>query len=98
MWTRSFERSSKLRSNMLKVGDKLYCYKLEPFHNYLTIGEVYTIIKFSGDVENENRLWIINNNHHDEDWYYINDIGIYYYKNYFYTLREVRKMKLDLLR
>ena len=80
----------------MKVGDRLYCYYSGS--NYITIGLFYRIIRVD-----DNKLWISNDR--IDDWFYIEDSGLYsgterawYYKNYFYSIKELRKVKLDLLK
>lgn len=77
----------------MKVGDRLYCHSFLNL-KYLSIGKFYVIdniVKFNYfEVRNDIGLKYILN--------YGNNINLYYYKKFFYTLKELRKVKLDKLR
>ena len=73
---------------MLKVGDELLCKKmiLDITIN-LKKNEYYTIIDII------NNLVYVN-----YDWYNSNPESFWYIWDYFYTTKEVRKMKLERLK
>ena len=74
----------------MKVGDKLYCYNS---NTNIHSGGIYIINNF--DI---NALWL-RNDYGLFDWYNIsNKSSINYYGRWFYTLKELRKVKLDILR
>lgn len=79
----------------MKVGDSLYCYKLDVNHflSY-TIGNFYEVVRLEGW-----RLYIIDDTG-KRDWFFINggNKNGDDYNNYFYTVRQLRKIKLDLIR
>ena len=98
----------------LKVGDSLYCYnniiKGDVYGEIdFTIGTIYTIYNINDNFLSATLkafehlkvdltyIWVIDNNG-DKNWCSILDTHLWYYGNYFYTIKEVRKMKLDLLK
>jgi len=89
----------KFFGSYMRVGYILYCHSNLLSHNsdnfyleYLSIGNIYIIT-----------------NIYDDSFQVINDIGskyvfryddnnrVYYYKNYFHTIKEIRKLKLERL-
>lgn len=78
----------------MKVGDRLYCYNIDVNHflSY-TIGNFYEIVRLEGW-----RVYIIGDNG-KRDWFFINcnNKNDDDYNNYFYTITELRKIKLDKL-
>jgi len=76
---------------MLKVGDRLYCYRNSVVMNTFsyTIGKIYIIVRIT------EFIWVINDDN-EQDWFYINDkSNEYSYENWFYTNQEMRKIKLE---
>ena len=87
----------------MKVGDRLYCYK-----NYLvttkysgnnvnwlniTIGRSYVIQRS----DTANRIYFISDDGSSR-WVTSDEISHWYYGKWFYTLRDIRKIKLDLIK
>ena len=74
----------------MKVGDKLYCKK--DYCNFFTYNKCYVIGSISERYffmyDNDNELSAFNL--HDES-------SVYYYKDWFYTEQEMRKLKLNKL-
>lgn len=89
----------------MKVGDKLYCYCNIP--SDFTVGKVYIVFNinssFSAEDINDDSInkyvWVKNDRGY-YDWFSIFAIDnyiIWYVGNWFYTIQEIRKIKLDFL-
>ena len=80
----------------MKVGDRLYCYRningLDNISNMYSVGIFYSIVHIKGE-----RIYLISNTAQG-DWFYRLVQHEWNYSNWFYTLKELRKVKLDLLK
>lgn len=76
----------------MKVGDKLYCYNSES-DTSINVGKTYIIFELQNDAV-EFSISITDDEGY-EDWFSIDKWSSWYYGNYFYTLNELRKNKLE---
>ena len=94
----------------LKVNDKLYCYNttLDDNMRYmyscvnrkLTINKGYTIHRIEKSYYSNTHgiMVLIINDMNNQDWYSIDDCDEWYYKKWFCTECEYRKLKLKRLK
>lgn len=86
----------------MKIGDKLYCHKKLVMNNVnrdvnTTEGKYYTIVDIRPVVsENRQKIKIINDNGSDH-LFDTSKYGKSYYKQWFYTENDIRKLKMDKL-
>jgi len=82
----------------MNIGDKLYCWNNDHIicHDFI-IGKFYIITFINDDITSDNKLYI--KGELNEDWFYVKQRynHKYYYGNFFYTLQELRKVKLEKL-
>jgi hypothetical protein len=74
----------------MKIGDKLYCYNY-PLMSNMIIGETY---KLKNVIPNDMLVFVISD---VNEWFYYGEKDVdhlRYYKKYFYTEQEYRKIKL----
>lgn len=81
----------------MKVGDKLYCYDVDGRLD-ITIGNIYTIKEFEFYGDNLAIDLCIIDDVGDHQYYNIqHKSNIHYFGLYFYTEKEVRRIKLNRL-
>ena len=79
---------------MLKVGDKLLCKK--KYTSYMR-GKYYYVLKISKGYNNNYVFIYLKNDNNIKDWFNFTKKSDYYIWNYFYTPKEIRRMKLKQL-
>jgi len=74
----------------MKIGDKLICIKTDYFNNNLVVGKSYQVEKIIINKINT-RFYV------DGVWYYLNQnkTGIYKLNDYFLSIKEERRNKLN---
>ena len=83
----------------MKVGGRLYCWNNiydDGIELKLVIGNIY-IINDMQVTESFGLMFRIEDMNNDYDYYSVND-NVWYYRNWFYTERELRMMKLKKLK
>ena len=82
----------------MKVGDKLYCHTSNGFNSAISIGGVYTVKDICRQYTYRWGLTIyFINDIGNSDWVSFDSDSFWCYSNWFYTLSELRKEKLDEL-
>ena len=82
----------------MRVGDSLYCHSVLNLIQ-LRVGKVYIIDRIDIDID-DGRFEVIIDEIGSRYYfsYGIDNVNrLYYYKKFFYTLKEYRKLKLDFL-
>jgi len=76
----------------LKVGDILICHKkLSMYDNALTINKIYEINNVVRD------HYVIINDYSEKHWFSYKKNNHSYYKQWFYSLKDIRKKKIEKL-
>ena len=84
---------------MLKIGDKLICKLGTDWGNisYGSISYIKNNVYTVNSIENDIIATVYIGDENGEDWFYIGKDADYYIWDYFYTLKEFRKLKLKQL-